>query len=117
MKIVFNILLALLFAGSLSASDFAVYESDPPVKKGNDIVQVYPNPAKDFFYVSTKNNNVQVKRIIVFNIVGNKILDYSPKHSYNHKEQVNVSRLASGKYFVKVLLSDNTQEMKHLIKL
>lgn len=116
MKSVFNILIALLFAGSLSASGFAVVENDPPVKKGNDIVQVYPNPTKDFFYVSTKNN-VEVKRIIVFNIVGNKVLDYSPKNSFHHKEQVNISRLASGKYFVKVLLSDNTQEMKHLIKL
>ncbi|MFV0531328.1 MAG: T9SS type A sorting domain-containing protein [Flavobacteriales bacterium] len=116
MKIVFNIFIILFLSGSLSASRVSVPKNDPPVDKRSDIVQVYPNPAKDFFYVSTKNN-VQVKRIIVFNIVGNKILDYSPKHIHSQKEQINISRLASGKYFVKVLLNNNTQEIIHLIKL
>ena len=109
-------IIILFFTGILSGKGIAMIDSDPVIKKGNDIVQVYPNPAKDFFFVSTKNN-VKVKRIIVFNIVGHKILDYSPKNSFSSKHQVNVSRLASGKYFVKVLLNDNTQELKHLIKI
>ncbi len=116
MRYIFSILITLFLSETLSASDFIMLKNDPPVEKGNENVQIYPNPAKDFIYVSTKNN-VQIKRIIVFNIVGNKILDYSPKQSHNQRKQLNVSRLASGKYFVKVLLSDNTQEIKHLIKL
>ncbi len=116
MSYIFSILITLFLAENFSESGFSMVKNDPSIEKENENVQIYPNPAKDFIYVSTKNN-VQIKRIIVFNIVGNKILDYSPKQSHNRKKQLNVSRLASGKYFVKVLLSDNTQEMKHLIKL
>lgn len=117
MKIILSYIIAFVFAGSLSAGSFVVSENDPTPKKGEGIIQIYPNPVKDFFYVSSLDN-VKIKRIIVFNIVGHKILDYSPKISYNNsKERVDASRLTSGKYFIKVLLENNKQEMKHLIKL
>ncbi len=116
MKVILKYIMTLVLAGSLSASGLAIDKNDPPVKKGDSTIQIYPNPVKDFFYVSSIDN-VKIKRIIVFNIVGHKILDYSPKTSYDYKERVDVSRLTSGKYFIKVLLENNTQEMKHLIKL
>ncbi|MFV0237541.1 MAG: T9SS type A sorting domain-containing protein [Flavobacteriales bacterium] len=114
MRHLFNILAVFIFYANLSASDFSEHKGNPSIEEESN-VRIYPNPVKDLFYISS-HNNMPIKQIIIFNIVGHKILDYSPKHPSN-KEQINISRLASGKYFIKVLLNNRTQEIKHLIKL
>lgn len=61
----------------------------------NDLVQIYPNPAKDFIRIETANPDpVQVE---IFNVVGQKV--YTSIHSGNAR--IDVSQFEKGAYIVK----------------
>ena len=104
----FYILSIVLFAGIMNASDTTVNPNQVTPK--DNVVSIYPNPAKDYFYIGNLGS-LKAKQVMVFNVVGNKVLDYTVKNN----EGININRLPSGKYFVKIILSNNTQTMKHLI--
>ncbi len=115
MKKTIYILLVTLITIKLAAFNLPVIKNDNKIEiKELKKTIIYPNPAKDFFYIST-TDNLTVKNIIIYNIVGHKKLEKAPKKTFNNRNQINISKLAAGKYFVKLILSDNTQEMKHLI--
>ena len=108
MKQCLYILSIVLFTGIMNASDTA--GSPYQVSPKDNVVSIYPNPAKDYFYIGNLGT-LKARQVMVFNVVGNKVLDYTVKNN----EGINISRLPSGKYFVKIILNNNTQTMKHLI--
>lgn len=64
--------------------------------------KIYPNPVKDKLTIETNNNNQLELRL--FDVNGTQIINQ--KEIYN-KSEINVHRISSGIYFVK-LLEDNT---------
>jgi hypothetical protein len=69
---------------------------------------MYPNPAKNTLYITTKTNNAVVS---IYNITGKVILTKNLSHGEN---LVNVSRLASGIYLAR-FESENKVDTKKLI--
>lgn len=59
----------------------------------NDVVSVFPNPANDKLFVKANN----LKSVEIFNITGEIVAKYS------NVNVINISDLAKGSYFVKVL--------------
>ncbi len=66
---------------------------------GNTVSEfkVYPNPAKDFLFISSKNG-ILIKEVNVFNLLGQKILNKT-----DIKDRIDVSMLKQGTYIVELV--------------
>ncbi len=64
----------------------------------NQSVAVFPNPAKDFITINSKNGNI--KKIELVNLVGETI--YSQQLENTSSSQLNIQTYSPGFYFVKV---------------
>jgi len=115
MKRFLYILLMLAGITSLAMNNSFAAQNIAAIRS-KDNIKIYPNPTKNSFFVSVLNTS-KIKQVTVFNIIGHKVLDYKVRTPFLKKVQINISRLPSGKYFVRVLLDDKTQKMKHLIKI
>lgn len=69
---------------------------------------LYPNPSTDHFSLNT-----EAQKIDIFNINGQKVKSFSGRFGMNHKFQI--SDLAKGIYFIKVMSDDRVDAIK-LIK-
>jgi len=58
-----------------------------------DAVKIYPNPAVNNLYISSKS---EVRKVVIYNVVGKQVKEYS-----NVLQSVNVSDLKSGVYMIK----------------
>lgn len=67
-------------------------------------INVYPNPANDFIYISS-----DFKRGEIFNLSGNKLIDFDQK-------EVNISNLTSGTYFLKLFTNDFVLTKKIIVE-
>jgi Secretion system C-terminal sorting domain len=67
---------------------------------------VYPNPASDAITVS---NNTVIKEIEIYNSVGLLVLK-------TQLQQINISNLAAGFYYIKIIKNDNTFVEKRFVK-
>ncbi|MBH1958573.1 MAG: T9SS type A sorting domain-containing protein [Flavobacteriia bacterium] len=89
------------------------FDSDCSLLGVNDTetekISIYPNPVKDFLYISTKK---QIKDISILSISGQKLLSFAqPKN-----QQVNVSSLSPGTYLVNVKLENGNMQAFKMIK-
>jgi Secretion system C-terminal sorting domain len=66
------------------------------VNKNND-ASIYPNPAHDFIKIATTNTTTNT--FTISNYVGNEVL----KGKINQHESIDISGLAAGVYFVKII--------------
>lgn len=73
--------------------------------------EVYPNPAQNNFII---NSNSQIQFIEVYNYLGTKVI--AEKFTSGNNQKINISSLAPGRYFVKVMYSNNQPEIVQLIK-
>ncbi|SFZ94336.1 Por secretion system C-terminal sorting domain-containing protein [Flaviramulus basaltis] len=60
------------------------------------VISFYPNPTQDDLYMDVKGN-IEVKNITIYNIMGQLVRTLNGSH-----ELINVSKMDSGVYFVKV---------------
>lgn len=67
----------------------------------------YPNPIKDILNIDTTE---QIKKIEVFDLSGKKVLEVSDNN------QINMSTLAPGNYFVKIILKARVETVKVIKK-
>jgi len=58
-----------------------------------DAVKIYPNPAVNNLYISSKS---EIRKVVIYNVVGKQVKEYS-----NVLQSVNVSDLKSGVYMIK----------------
>jgi hypothetical protein len=72
-----------------------------------DDVSTYPNPAKDKVTISSKN--ASIKTIVLFDILGNQILELQPK---SRETSINIANFASGIYIAKVSSETGTGSVK-----
>jgi hypothetical protein len=71
-------------------------------------ILLYPNPSKGIVYL---NNAEKIKTIALFDTSGRKVLE--PKINNN---QIDISQLNSGKYFIEIENSDGTKVFEKILK-
>lgn len=77
-------------------------------------VDVFPNPANDQLNINFKNNTILDRQVIIKDISGLEILNYSLPHKQN---QINTSNFDSGVYFFRVVSNNEiTKEGKFIKK-
>jgi hypothetical protein len=82
-------------------------------KSDDGMLIAYPNPARDFIYLKTKNPLLKVKSVYFYSILGNQVAEYYVDASFS---EIRLDRLKSGKYLMRYILSDNTQKVTQIIK-
>ena len=75
---------------------------------GLDVVQVYPNPAKDVLHIKAKSN---VTAIEIYTLLGQQVLRSFPN---NFIETVDMAGFESGMYLVRVFVGEQVQTFKVL---
>ena len=84
---------------NLSTDDFTLFN-----------VVVYPNPASDYFYISSANQNV-IENLQLIDTNGKK---YTINYSEN-SNRFDISAISSGLYFVQISYADGSSMVKKLI--
>lgn len=86
---------------SSEAKTSAIYyqsEPDYTVAENSDMITLYPNPSNGLLYFSTKNVYQTDAKISVYNLLGQNV--YSDETILNETNELNLSSLKSGTYFV-----------------
>jgi len=81
------------------------------IKELNVQIFIYPNPAYDYLNIETES---RIKEIEILNITGQTLKRIN---HYNNSDQLNVSELKSGMYFVKLLDFNNNTSLMKFVKL
>lgn len=69
------------------------------VSKAGDRIVIYPNPASDEINVSLENENV--KKIAIYNLLGNKVSDYRVSGNNVSTVKLNIANIPTGVYFMR----------------
>ena len=101
----------LTFAGA--------YESSVPLSVNNATsldFKIYPNPVVDVLNISS-NTGEKMKSIEIYNVVGMKLLDVKINNAQTQSNlQVNVGKLKTGMYIIKIESSNGSVSKKFLKK-
>jgi hypothetical protein len=93
--------------------DNVVFSFDPALEVNdndfNNDVAVYPNPVSNVLNI---NSERQIDSVIIFNISGQKVIENTS--SFNG--QIDVAKLTSGIYFVKVTSNNSSSTIKFIKK-
>ena len=81
---------------------------------GNEI-DIYPNPNKGVFYISSNSKNNSMSDINVFALNGNKILSFKQNINNESPAEIDISKLAKGTYIIQIK-TNNTLYTKRIIK-
>lgn len=82
-------------------------------KSDDGVMVAYPNPARDFIIVKSKDASLKIKSITFYSILGIEVAQYAVNMNSG---EIRLDRLRSGKYLMKYTLSDNTQKVTQIIK-
>lgn len=105
-----------LFCGfsTLSAQQNQTREPFSSTQKSDDGVLVaYPNPARDFIVVKSKDTTLKIKSVTFYSILGNQVAHYNVNMNSG---EINLDRLKPGKYLMRYVMSDETQKVTQIIK-
>lgn len=76
-----------------------------------DDISSYPNPAKNIVMISSKNKNI--KTIILFDILGNKVTELNPN---SREASIDVTNFASGLYIAKISTESGVGSIKLIVE-
>lgn len=115
-----KLLFSLIFIGSLTVFSEKVSaqsvnrEPITSAQKSDDgVLMAFPNPAKDFIIVKSKDSNLKVKSVTFYSILGMQVAEYVVNMNSG---EIRLDKLRPGKYLMKYTLSDNTQKVTQIIK-
>jgi hypothetical protein len=98
------------YGGDAYYDNFTITTSNLGTKQFNsDTVTVYPNPAKDILSVASAND-LELTDVSIYNIAGQKVLNS------NQSQNINVSSLANGAYFLRATTKEGAVFTKKIIK-
>ncbi|MBP1630547.1 MAG: Flagellar hook-length control protein FliK [Bacteroidetes bacterium] len=83
-----------------------------PIRTGEEIYTIYPNPASDKVNIVITNNKIY-KSLNIYNILGRRVITQSINQD---KTQVDVSGLSTGVYFIQLSDGNNNKTHKLVIK-
>jgi hypothetical protein len=105
------LLLVFFVCSSVSANALSSFDEDS--------LTIYPNPAKDYLKIELKSDDSVMPLIRLIDLTGKVILKLDRNFSREpelHKAELNISKLNSGIYFVKVIQGESTYTKKLIVK-
>lgn len=114
-KFLFSVFFVVLCFGSASTLKAQSYKdtASTTTKSDDGVLVVYPNPAKDFMLVKSKNTSLKIKSVAFYSILGMQVAEYSINQN---STELRLDKLKPGKYLMRYVLSDNTQKVTQIIK-
>ena len=107
-----------LFRGSniygYSGNFISYFNTKPLAKNQFDElnVTIYPNPTKDILNIQSKESLPENTSLVIYDVSGKRVLNFITNH-YN-LNQINVSNLNSGVYFLQINGSETNQSFKFI---
>lgn len=115
-----KLLFSLIFIGSLTVfsekvSAQSVYREPVTTSQKSDdgVLVAYPNPAKDFIIVKSKDSDLKIKSVTFYSILGMQVAEYAVNM---HSGEIRLDKLKPGKYLMRYTMSDNTQKVTQIVK-
>ena len=115
-----KLLFSLILIGSLTvfSENFSAQTVDRASmisnQKSDDGVMVaYPNPARDFIMVKSKDSSLKIKSVTFYSILGMQVAEYQIN---KNSDEIRLDKLRPGKYLMRYVLSDNTQKVTQIVK-
>jgi hypothetical protein len=110
----FGLWVALASGGELIPLSFPTAVEEKPAIIEDEFM-IYPNPARDMVNVNYGLETDQNVSVEIYNMIGNKILEkeLGYKGARTHNEQINISGLSNGLYFLRIT-AGNSQITKKL---
>lgn len=115
-----KLLFSLIFIGSLTtfsekiSAQSVMREPMTASQKSDDgVVVAYPNPAKDFIIVKSKDTSLKIKTVTFYSILGMQVAEYSVNMNSG---EIRLDKLKPGKYLMRYTMSDNTQKITQIVK-
>ena len=82
-------------------------------KSDDGVMVAYPNPARDFIVVKSKDTSLKIKSVTFYSILGMQVAEYQIN---KNSEEIRLDKLKPGKYLMRYVLSDNTQKVTQIVK-
>lgn len=97
--------------------DFACRMQAPNPEAGSFLFDVYPNPAKDKFFVAIKSTVTQTISVSVVDLLGKNVkTDLVPVHEGLNKIVFETSGMLSGIYFVMIKTAEGSHQSRIVIE-
>lgn len=107
-----------IYKRALSASDIQTLYTFVGVDENNNLVSnfsIYPNPTSDYLNIVSVKTTFSIDKIEIYSINGQILKSYSKNH-IGDLSQLNISDIADGTYFMKILDTDNNFQTLKFIK-
>lgn len=115
-----KLLFSIIFIGSLTvfsekvSAQSVAREPMTAYQKSDDAVMVaYPNPARDFIIVKSKDSSLKIKSVTFYSILGMQVAEYAVNMNSG---EIRLDKLRPGKYLMRYVMSDNTQKVTQIVK-
>ncbi|MGA9211758.1 T9SS type A sorting domain-containing protein [Kaistella sp.] len=115
-----NLLFLVIFVGSLtvlsgkvSAQSVDRVSMMTNQKSDDGVMVAYPNPARDFIIVKSKDASLRIKSVTFYSILGIQVAEYQIN---KNSEEIRLDKLKPGKYLMRYVLSDDTQKVTQIVK-
>jgi hypothetical protein len=102
-----------VFSEKVSAQSVARESVSSSLKSDDGVLVAYPNPAKDFIIVKSKDNSLKIKSVTFYSILGMEVAQYNINMNSG---EIRLDKLRPGKYLMKYTLSDDTQKVTQIIR-
>lgn len=102
-----------VFSENLSAQSVDRTSMMTNQKADEGVMVAYPNPARDFIVVKSKDTSLKIKSVTFYSILGMQVAEYQIN---KNSEEIRLDKLRPGKYLMRYVLSDNTQKVIQIVK-
>jgi hypothetical protein len=75
-------------------------------------MSIYPNPAKDYFYVLSKEDIPQYTELVLYNSSGKFVTN---RPIYSREEKIHLENYPKGIYYYRIKVRDKTTQIGKLI--
>ncbi len=102
-----------VFSENISAQTSLREPMSASQKTDDGVLVAYPNPARDFIVIKSKDSNLKIKSVTFYSILGTQVAEYAVNRNSG---EIRLDRLRPGKYLMRYTMSDNTQKVTQFIK-
>lgn len=102
-----------VFSGDLSAQTSLREPVSTSQKSDDGVLVAYPNPARDFIVIKSRDSFLKIKSVTFYSILGVQVLQVNVNMNSG---EINLEKLRPGKYLMRYVMSDNTQKVTQIIK-
>ena len=114
-KLLFSLVLIgslTVFSEKVSAQSVDRVSMMTNQKSDDGVMVAYPNPARDFIIVKSKDTSLKIKSVTFYSILGMQVAEYQIN---KNSEEIRLDKLRPGKYLMRYVLSDNTQKVTQIV--